>query len=745
MTGTIRPDGNGRFAFDLWSPDAVLAPRDSPAPPLPVESLRVTGVVDLADRVIDIGRATIDTARGSLSAAAIIGLEPGAPSLALAAELSEMPTEVLQQIWPPGLQDSGRRWVLEHVTGGRVAGTLEAAIPAGVLGGKGDLTEDMISMRLTLDGVSFRTFDGFPDVTDADGVAVLSGSYFAVDLDGARTIAPTGDVVEVTAATFVISETAAEIPTGHIEMHATGPAAAFGAIADLEPMAALQKIGIPAGALHGSGSAIMSASWPMVEGIAPGEVQWRVGLTMTGLGSDVPFRGMTIGDGDVFIDVTPSIVDIIGAGTVNGVPAEIDLSFPLVPEVDGRQRIEMVLDDAARDRLGLELDYLLGGIVRAYATEIGGGVPGQHYELDLEQARVNLDALGWSKPVGVPASMSFDIVPIDGGQHVRNIRVEGDGFGFVGDVYLDENSAILRADITEIHLRPADALALTVERDGNGWAVDVAGASFDARGLLSGGLAALNPSGDGPPTDIAIRGRFDRMIGFNGEVLENAEVAYVARGGDVELLSIAGRLNGSDLRLVIEDEGAGTGVSVHISDGGSLLRFANIYDNIRGGELWIVGTEQPDGSIRGRLTVTGFNVVDEPGLARLMAPPPGTPAASVATVPFESLEFDFVQRGLLLMVQEGLLRGGNMGAVAAGRVDFGTGEIRLAGTYIPAYVVNNLFGRLPIIGLALGGGQREGLIGMTFQVVGPLDNAVLEINPLSLIAPGIFRKLFEFQ
>jgi hypothetical protein len=114
-------------------------------------------------------------------------------------------------------------------------------------------------------------------------------------------------------------------------------------------------------------------------------------------------------------------------------------------------------------------------------------------------------------------------------------------------------------------------------------------------------------------------------------------------------------------------------------------------------------------------------------------------------VPFESLEFDFVQRGVLLTVQEGLLRGGRMGAVAAGRVDFGNGEIALAGTYIPAYVVNNLFGRLPIIGLALGGGQREGLIGMTFQIVGPLNDAVLEINPLSLIAPGIFRKLFEFQ
>jgi hypothetical protein len=69
----------------------------------------------------------------------------------------------------------------------------------------------------------------------------------------------------------------------------------------------------------------------------------------------------------------------------------------------------------------------------------------------------------------------------------------------------------------------------------------------------------------------------------------------------------------------------------------------------------------------------------------------------------------------------------------------------IAGTYIPAYAVNNIFGRIPILGLALGGGNNEGLFGITFQVAGPLDDVHMEINPLSAIAPGIFRKIFQFQ
>jgi hypothetical protein len=64
---------------------------------------------------------------------------------------------------------------------------------------------------------------------------------------------------------------------------------------------------------------------------------------------------------------------------------------------------------------------------------------------------------------------------------------------------------------------------------------------------------------------------------------------------------------------------------------------------------------------------------------------------------------------------------------------------------LPAYAINNLFGRIPLLGIALGGGMREGLIGVTFKVDGPIGQPQVYFNPLSAVAPGIFRKIFEFQ
>ena len=66
------------------------------------------------------------------------------------------------------------------------------------------------------------------------------------------------------------------------------------------------------------------------------------------------------------------------------------------------------------------------------------------------------------------------------------------------------------------------------------------------------------------------------------------------------------------------------------------------------------------------------------------------------------------------------------------------------GTFVPLYGLNNMFGQIPIVGMILGGGSNEGLIGITYEVVGTPGAPVLRVNPISLMAPGVTRKIFEF-
>ena len=70
--------------------------------------------------------------------------------------------------------------------------------------------------------------------------------------------------------------------------------------------------------------------------------------------------------------------------------------------------------------------------------------------------------------------------------------------------------------------------------------------------------------------------------------------------------------------------------------------------------------------------------------------------------------------------------------------------MRLRGTFVPFYGLNNMFGQIPIFGLFLGGGSNEGLVGLTYEVVGPPARPILRVNPISVVAPGLLRKFFEF-
>jgi hypothetical protein len=66
--------------------------------------------------------------------------------------------------------------------------------------------------------------------------------------------------------------------------------------------------------------------------------------------------------------------------------------------------------------------------------------------------------------------------------------------------------------------------------------------------------------------------------------------------------------------------------------------------------------------------------------------------------------------------------------------------VHLRGTFVPFYGLNNMFGQIPIVGLFLGGGSNEGLLGITYEATGPPSAPRISVNPVTAIAPGLLRK-----
>jgi hypothetical protein len=756
VVGTITPEGDpalGRYKYQLESRGAILSPRDSTEPPLIAQRIAVSGVADLAEKLVTFDEAILQTPLGSITAAGSLGFEAQTPSLAMAASISQMPTGVAKQMWVPFIAPGARRWFIEHVREGHIAaGTFQAAIPGGLLwtGKRPRLPDEMLRLEMRLEDVSFTTLGELPPVRHASGVAVLSGSTFGVDLEAGVIAVPSGSDVTIEAGAFAVANTAQRYPEGVVEMQISGEAGPLGEIADAKPFQALGRQKITPADLSGTAEASVSVRLPLRPDVSEGDVDWRVSIDGTDLASAAPIAGRMVSDADVNIVVTPVDVTVRGTAKIDGVPADVDMSNPIAGgdlAGSGQQMVRLNLDDAARKRLGIGLDEIVAGSVGTFVSNVEGNREGQHYDLDLKRARIVLPGLGWSKGIGVPASLSFDLIPNAKGYAVESLVLEGADFGFAGTAQLDSGYGLVSADISRFSLRKGDSMSFELTLAKNGYAIAARGKSFDMRGFLTN---LRDAAGGGEPPDLSIEARFERLIGFNDEEITNAKISVLSAGGVTRKLSFAGKLGGADILAGYSDTREGATLQLSSPDGGRVMRFADLYSRVSGGNMNIDASRPgPTGPLVGIFDLTNFAITNEPAMDRIVATSArngsGRTGVDPNNVRFDRMVINFAKTDQAITINDALLRGSDVGATFNGRFDLSTSNMSINGTYLPAYQLNNFFGRIPIIGLALGGGSSEGLIGVTFKIQGTTDEPQLFINPLSVVAPGIFRKIFEFQ
>ena len=163
-----------------------------------------------------------------------------------------------------------------------------------------------------------------------------------------------------------------------------------------------------------------------------------------------------------------------------------------------------------------------------------------------------------------------------------------------------------------------------------------------------------------------------------------------------------------------------------------------------GGRMWLaVDPPTSDTSPQeGLLNVRDFTIKGEAALDRAVA---NAPNANPQGVAFSGMRAEFTRQSGQLRVKDGVLRGPTIGATIEGFIDYPVNQVKMSGTFVPLYGLNNMFGQIPIVGLFLGGGSNEGLIGITYEVVGTPGAPVLRVNPISAMAPGVFRKIFDFN
>jgi hypothetical protein len=476
--------------------------------------------------------------------------------------------------------------------------------------------------------------------------------------------------------------------------------------------------------------------------------------------------GLTVEGGQLNFDVTEKAIEARGDMTINGlkVLANWQRIFDAAADRQPPLRLRTVLDDKARETLGLNVDHIVRGAAPAALTVNfrSEQAPQIHLELNLTEAEILMASLGWRKPPGQRAVLNLDIEPAESdGFQLKDINLLGDNLTVQGAVRLNGRYQPVVFDLPVVSLNPQTQMQMKGELAAqNNWKVRLRGASYDGRRFFRSLFSAGKIVEDQPhlPKDapaVDIDAEFDTVIGFFDTTLKNVKLTAQRRDNKLTYLDLNGELNGnSPLAARIRTErGEPRQIIAEAADAGAAFRLVGFYPSARGGQISLKVNLDGSGKAEksGVLYARDFFIANDQVIEEVLSGPnqKNKKTAQQQQV-FDQLQFDrmrvpFSVGGGQFSLHDAAINGPLLGATLRGSIDFERERINLAGTYVPFYGINGALGLVPILGDLLISRNGEGLFGITFAVQGPTSKPNVLVNPMSMVAPGFLRQLFEFD
>ncbi len=176
-------------------------------------------------------------------------------------------------------------------------------------------------------------------------------------------------------------------------------------------------------------------------------------------------------------------------------------------------------------------------------------------------------------------------------------------------------------------------------------------------------------------------------------------------------------------------------------DVGELLSALNLSDRLLGGQLKIKATQETSGLIQGKLSADKTEWTDPGFLTQALSILGIVDAIRGKNMVFDEIQlpFELKPEGDLNLT-DGYAAGSNLGITLKGSINLD--HLDIAGSVIPAYLLNSLPGKIPLIGALFREGEGGGLLGIKYSIKGKPSNAEIEFHPLSSMAPGALGYIF---
>jgi AsmA-like C-terminal region/Protein of unknown function len=762
------------WTYQLRASEGTFAAEEFHVPPVALDEWHASGrilphrgVVELAEFKLRAGGAEV-----ALSGSLVTGAQPA--STRLEGTLGPMPLNTLKALWPKAIAPGARDWVGERVRRASILGgkfrflSGEHLAPDKGVGPQ----EHQLSFLMDAADLEIQVIDDLPPVVAARATTRIENDGLEVNIPEAAIVLAPDRSIPLQGGRFTAVDIMSETPIGEIEFTSQPALGSVIELLERSPLTIIEETGLPREGIEGKVDAKFKIGLPLLANLPTSAIKVEAKAHITD-GRIKQFLGTyQVQSASFDLDISEKAAGANGQMLVNGVLAKLSWQKIFDAPLDKQPplRVTATLDNTDRSQLGLDINHIVQGEVPIELTVTRGvsDEPLVRLNADLTNAEVILENVAWRKPPGRSATLQCDIA------RGKTYKTELQNFKVAGDDVAIEGWAAIGADnrLREFYF-PDFSLNVVTRMEVQGtlgsddiWKVKARGPTFDGRDFFRslfslGQLSEKAPKPKNPHEGIDLEAEIGTVIGYSEVSLRNLKMKLAKRGEKLTALDVRGTLDGGKpLAVVLRQEpGEPRKLFADSTDAGQAFKLIDFYPNIQGGRVRLEVNLEGKGAAEktGILWVEQFRILGDPVVSEVFggADDDGRPAIDGAERPtrgrrvvrevfdFNSMRVPFSVGYGQFVMEDSQLRGPMLGASIRGTVDFKMRRVNLGGTYVPLQGLNSALCEIPLFGPLITGPKCEGVTGMTFAIQGSMERPQVIVNPLSMLAPGIFRDIFQ--
>lgn len=669
--------------------------------------------------------------------------------------LSGLTIPELKVYWPNIGRNTAKKWVIANTTTGTFSDVnfLIDVTPDGIGAYRDGSIYDLTFKFRGLDAKYNKTL---PIITEAEGYSRLTSKQFDLTVSSAQV-----DGMTLGNSTFVVHDIHKRGEAYSVtDAHLAAPVEDLLHFTAFAPISLNDRIKIAPERIKGYAITDTHITIPMVKGVKLNEIEFETRVQ----GTDVEVHNLMGGEGirRGTVDLTVDKRGLQASGEIlfNGVAMHAKWREDFVKgkvEAEDTTTFTLSGDLDAQDLQAFNVDIssFLDGKVPAEATFTGRKlqITQGHFTANATPAVINVSQMEWHKtagrPVMISGSMNFSPEEVT----ISPLMAQGPDINLSADLYfgMGENDHFkARFNVEKLD---ANQFTASLEREGLGpYHAVIAAKEIDVRpflGMKTGEEPKGNSAMKSSITYITLKA--DEAHFLNGiDATDLTLQSTFTDDGPQESKGRATFKSGQniDLSIIIEDNGTRS-LWVETKDAGALLSGTGLFAHGRGGKMMFNGqiegwgkTLELGGTAHGeKMKIIPVSMLGKQATIGVITGIDEIVGGKGTD--FDKLVIPFRYDKGLLDVNGLRASGGDIGLTLEGQIDYNSEKINMNGVYVPVYGLNSAIGSIPIIGAILTGGEGQGIFGVAYRVKGMIDNPTVSINPLSGIAPGIFRRIFE--